>query len=154
MFVGMLFLEIFANPLSAVFGLSGQTRELCISAMRLVSPSFLFAGANIALQGVFQALEGGVESLIISICRQFLFVLPVAWGFSKAAMKSLDNIWLVWMTFLIAEGISLAISYVFMRGIEKRNLRFLESENDKNREKSDRKSHKKLIDKDQKRVVN
>jgi putative MATE family efflux protein len=154
MFVGMLFLEIFANPLSAVFGLSGQTRELCISAMRIVSLSFLFAGANIALQGVFQALEGGVESLIISICRQFLFVLPVAWGFSKAAMKSLDNIWLVWMTFLIAEGISLAISYVFMRGIEKRNLRFLESENDKNREKSDRKSHKKLIDKDQKRVVN
>ena len=31
---------------------------------------------------IFQALDGGMESLIISVLRQFLFVLPIAWGFS------------------------------------------------------------------------
>ena len=54
--------------------------------MRIVSLSFVFAGANVAFQGIFQALDSGLESLIISVFRQFLFVLPVAYGFSKLAI--------------------------------------------------------------------
>ena len=78
MIIGLIVIEIFAAPLSSVFGLSGTTKRLCMTAMRIISLSFLFAGANIAFQGIFQALGGGIESLIISVCRQFLFVIPVA----------------------------------------------------------------------------
>ncbi len=86
--------------------------------MRVISLSFIFAGANVAFQGIFQALESGVQSLVISVCRQFLFVLPVAWGFSRVVISSgTDYMWLVWLTFLIAEGISAAIALIFMRGI-------------------------------------
>ena len=55
MALGTLVLEVFAQPFSGVFGLSGTTEALCISAMRVISISFVFAGINIALQGIFQA---------------------------------------------------------------------------------------------------
>lgn len=70
MIIGTLGLEIFANPLCSVFGLSGITESLCVSATRIISISFIFAGINVALQGIFQALNSGVSSLIISVCRQ------------------------------------------------------------------------------------
>ena len=87
--------------------------------------SFLFAGANIAFQGIFQALNAGLQSLVISVCRQILFVLPVAWVFSLLARQSLDDMWLVWLTFLIAEGITVLIGTGFMVQIHKKVIKTL-----------------------------
>ena len=126
MAAGLLVMEIFAGPFSTVFGLSGETQELCVGAMRVISLSFLFAGINIASQGIFQALDSGLESLVISVCRQFLFVLPVAWGFSQMAIQSMDNIWMVWCTFLIAEGVSTVIACIFMKQVYKKKISVLE----------------------------
>lgn len=122
MAAGLILLEVCAVPFSAIFGLSGETQKLCISAMRIVSLSFIFAGANVAYQGIFQALDSGVESLIISVCRQFLFVLPVAWGLAKIAGQDLSKVWIVWFTFLIAETLSVIIAAVFMRKIRKQKI--------------------------------
>ncbi len=126
MLVGLLILEVFAVPFSALFGLSGETQAICISAMRIISLSFIFAGINIAYQGIFQALNGGMESLVISILRQFLFVLPVAWGFSLLAQKSGDMLWTVWTTFIIAEGVSCIIATMFMKNINHKVIAELE----------------------------
>lgn len=120
MVLGTLVVEIFAAPFSRVFGLSGETQELCISAMRVISISFIFAGANIAFQGIFQALDGGLESLIVSVCRQLIFVLPIAWGFAQIVKKSPDSSWLVWSTFIIAEVVSAAIACLLMKRINKK----------------------------------
>lgn len=94
--------------------------------MRIISLSFLFAGINIAYQGIFQALDGGMESLIISVLRQFLFVLPVAWGFSLLARQSIDMIWTVFTTFIIAEGLSCLIATIFMKRIDRNIISELE----------------------------
>ena len=67
---------LLAQPLAGLFSLSATTHTMCVDCMRIVSLGFLFAGLCIAFQGVFQALECGVESLVISLCRQVLFVLP------------------------------------------------------------------------------
>lgn len=128
MIAGLIILEIFAKPFSALFGLSGQTQELCISAMRVISISFICAGANIAFQGIFQALNSGVESLVVSVCRQILFVLPVAWMFSIAAKTSIHNIWMVWSTFPIAETLSAVIAVLFMVRIYRNKINCLEVE--------------------------
>lgn len=123
---GLIVIEIFAVPFSHIFGLSGQTQTLCISAMRIISLSFLFAGANVAFQGVFQALDGGLESLVISVFRQILFVLPVAAGFVSYVGHDMDKVWLVWLTFIIAEGISVATACAFMARINKKIVNCLE----------------------------
>lgn len=120
MLLGTIVVEIFAVPFSRVFGLSGETQTLCISAMRIISISFIFAGTNIAFQGIFQALEGGIESLVVSLCRQFIFVLPVAWFFAQLIQKSPDSLWLVWSTFPIAEIISAVIAFLLMLRIYKK----------------------------------
>ena len=120
MLIGMLGIELLATPLSAVFGLSGETQSICISAMRIISLSFLFAGINVAFQGIFQALEGGMESLVISILRQFVLVLPVAWGFAQLAKQNPEFLWTVWLTFLIAEGLSALVACGFMKRLNRR----------------------------------
>ena len=76
MLLGCAGVELFAQPLAGLFSLSATTHAMCVDCMRIVSLGFLFAGLCIAFQGVFQALECGVESLVISLCRQVLFVLP------------------------------------------------------------------------------
>lgn len=117
MLIGFIGLEILAEPFAGIFGLSGETKALCISAMRIVSLSYVFAGANIAFQGIFQALDSGLESLVISVCRQFLFVIPVAYVFSKLVISGVSGTWLVWFTFLIGEGLSVLVSLYFMKKV-------------------------------------
>lgn len=126
MLIGIAVIEGFAYPLAKIFGLSGTTQSLCISAMRIISLSFIFAGLNIAFQGLFQALNAGMESLIISICRQLVFVLPVAFGFSLLAVKSMDYAWTIWLTFPIAEFVSAVIACIFMKRIYKTKINVLE----------------------------
>ena len=125
MFAGLLVIEIFATPFSKVFGLSGNTQFLCISAMRIISISFVFAGTNIALQGVFQALDSGIESLIISVCRQLLFIIPMAYVFSKIAIASPDKSYIVWLSFPITEFLSSVIAVVLMKNIYKKKIKIL-----------------------------
>ncbi len=125
MAVGFIGLEIFANPLSAVFGLSGETQNLCIGAIRIISVSFVFAGANVAFQGIFQALDGGIESLIISVLRQFLFVIPVAFGFVSLVQSGAADTSLVWATFIISEGVSAAIACLLMKRMYKNKVKNL-----------------------------
>lgn len=115
MLIGTLLLELFAEPFAEVFGLSGETKSLCLSAMRIISVSFVFAGANIAFQGIFQALESGAESLVVSVFRQLILVLPVAWIFVEIIKNSNTSTDLVWYTFLIAEAVSAVIACLFMK---------------------------------------
>ncbi|MCI5584725.1 MAG: MATE family efflux transporter [Lachnospiraceae bacterium] len=123
MIIGTVIIEIFAVPASALFGLSGETQRICIGAMRIISLSLILAGINIAYQGIFQALNGGPESLLISLARQLVFVLPVARGFSLLARRSSELIWTIWLTFIIAEGLSCIMAALFMKKIyRKRQL--------------------------------
>lgn len=122
MFVGFACIELLAQPLSGFFGLSGETQELCVSAMRIISLSYVFAGANVAFQGIFQALDSGLESLVISVCRQFLFVIPVAWMFSNAVRTGKAGTWLVWTTFPIAEILSAIAAVFFMMRVKKEKI--------------------------------
>lgn len=121
MLIGTAVLELFASPLAAIFGLSGETEKLCIYAIRIISLSLIFAGANVAFQGIFQALRSGMESLVISLCRQLLFVLPVAWLLARLGLH-INTPSLVWWTFLFAEAVSAAISCIFMRRIRKTKI--------------------------------
>lgn len=121
MLIGTVALELFASPLAAIFGLSGETEQLCIYAIRMISLSLIFAGANVAFQGIFQALRSGMESLVISLCRQLLFVLPVAWLLARLGLH-INTPSLVWWTFLFAEAVSAAISCIFMRRIRKTKI--------------------------------
>lgn len=120
MIFGTVLLEIFPSEFARLFGLSGQTREMYISAMRVISISFVFAGANVAFQGIFQALDRGIESLVISMGRQLVLIIPIAWAFSLIARNDNDKIWLVWSAFIIVEVICCLLSVIFMKRINRK----------------------------------
>ena len=122
MLIGTLLVEIFAQPFATVFSLSGETETVFISAMHIITISFIFAGINIALQGVFQALNKGLASLIVSLGRQLVFVLPVAFLFSKLVLNGNAGSFVIWTTFPIAEIITLIISCFLMKRIHKKLL--------------------------------
>jgi Na+-driven multidrug efflux pump len=117
MCVGLVAIEVFAAPFSGFFGLSGETKTLCIAAMRIISVSFIFAGVNIAFQGIFQALDGGIESLIVSLCRQLVFIFPFAWLFAYIAKRNMSYSWMMWVTFPIAELLSAVIAVLLFKRI-------------------------------------
>lgn len=110
MLVGIIGLEIFAEPLVAVFGLSDETAYLCILAIRIITAGFLFAGANIALQGIFQALGCGISSLVVSVLRLCIIVLPLAW-----ILSGLENArQIVWFAFPAAEAAAMTAAIALM----------------------------------------
>lgn len=122
MSIGLVVLEMFANIFTSVFGLSGETESLCISAIRIISLSFLFAGTNIAMQGCFQALGDGMASLIISVLRQFLLVVPVAWLFALLVKYVGASQSVLWITFLIGEGLSAIVSVILIKRVIKNKV--------------------------------
>lgn len=122
MSIGLVVLEMFANIFTSVFGLSGETESLCISAIRIISLSFLFAGTNIAMQGCFQALGDGMASLIISVLRQFLLVVPVAWLFTLLVKYVGASQSVLWITFLIGEGLSAIVSVILIKWVIKNKV--------------------------------
>lgn len=125
MVAGLIILEIFAVPFSEIFGLSGETQALCVSAIHIISISLIFAGINIAFQGVLQALGSGIGSLIISIGRQLVFVFPFAIAFAQIAKSNPDMNSLLWVTFPVAELLTaIAAVLIFRKVSAKKNLKF------------------------------
>lgn len=120
MLIGLVLIELLAQPLTRFFSLSDVTYDICVDCIRIVSLGFLFAGICIAFQGVFQALECGLESLLISLGRQVVFILPVAWAMTKF-ITGAENVSLVWWTFLIGEGLTLLCAlFMYARVIRKK----------------------------------
>lgn len=123
MLAGCIVLEIFAAPFSELFGLSGETQSLCISAMHVISISLVFAGINIAFQGIFQAVGSGIGSLTISVFRQLLFVFPLALLFAQIVKSNAQANWLMWCIFPIAEILTAVSAVIIWRKISvKKNL--------------------------------
>ena len=87
--------------------------------MRIISISFIFAGMNVAYQGIYQALDGGIESLVISLLRQLIIILPLAGIFSVFVRNGQAGVSLVWWAFPITELVSCVVGYVFLQRIRK-----------------------------------
>ena len=121
MIIGIAITEIFPGAFATLFN-AGQSREYFISAMRVISVSFLFAGINVAYQGIYQALDGGLESLVISLLRQLIIILPLAGIFSLLVRNGQMGVSLVWWAFPVTEIISCFVGYVFLKKIRKIRL--------------------------------
>ncbi|MCI8648950.1 MAG: MATE family efflux transporter [Anaerotruncus sp.] len=112
MAVGSLVFHLFPQQLLLFFKASAETLEIGTPALRIISLSFVGAGIAIVLSSVFQALGNGVLSLLISVARQLLVILPVAW-----LLAQLGGLNVVWWAFPIAELVSLGLSLLMYRKI-------------------------------------
>ena len=127
MLAGTFMAELSAGAFAHLFSMDGETAELFISAMHLISLSFLFAGINIALQGIYQALDGGIESLVISLLRQLVIIFPFILLFAHIAKQNSGRTWLVWTAFLIAEFSTAIVGMFLLKRIYKNKVANLDN---------------------------
>lgn len=114
MLAGLITIQLIPGSLLGMFNASPQMLEIGIPALRIISLSFVFAGYCIITSSVFQALGNGIYSMIVSIVRQIVILLPVAYLFSKTGVLSA-----VWLAFPIAELASLTLCTMFLLRINK-----------------------------------
>jgi putative MATE family efflux protein len=123
MLVGTLLFMLAPELLLGMFDSSedGELIALGKSALRTISLCFLPAAAGITLSTVFQAVGKGMYSLIMSLSRQLVVLMPAAWLLSKVSLDA------VWWAFPIAEAASLAVCLVLFGRCNRKLLRTLEN---------------------------
>jgi putative MATE family efflux protein len=103
--------------LLSFFKASDDMLAIGVPALRTICLSFPLAGVCIAMGSIFQAFSKSFYSLIVSVGRQLVVLIPVAWLFSKTG-----NVNMVWWAFPIAELMSLALSTYFFRKLYKEKV--------------------------------
>lgn len=121
MAAGTLIFHIFPAQLLVMFEASETMMQIGVSALRIISVSFVIAGYCIVCGSVFQALGNGMYSLMVSIARQLFVLLPVAFLLSR-----MGNVNYVWWAFPIAEIASLIMSTIFLVRIYKKVIATLQ----------------------------
>lgn len=123
MLLGLLIFQALPGSLLKIFNASSDMLQIGIPALRIISLSFLLAGFGIVASSVFQALGHGVLSLMVSVLRQLVVLLPAAFILSKTAGLSA-----IWWAFPISEVFSGTVSILFLRYVYKTEIRPLGKE--------------------------
>jgi len=112
MLAGMVIFMLFPDQLMSIFEsdadpvLTAAMTRIGVVAMRIISGGFILAAIGIILSTVFQAVGKGLYSMIMSICRQLLVLLPSAWLLARLTG---GNVYAIWWCFPIAELVTLFI---------------------------------------------
>lgn len=109
MLIGFLCFQLFPVQLLLLFKASDAMLEIGVPAMKTISLSFLFAGFCFIAGAMFQALGNAMYSMIASIARQLVVLVPVAYALSLTKVLNY-----VWWAFPIAEVMSLFMSILFL----------------------------------------
>lgn len=110
MSIGTLLFELIPHVLLGFFNASEAMLEIGVVALRIIGVHLVLAGFCIISGSVCQAIGNPNHSLIVSVCRQLLALLPSAWLLAQTGKLEL-----VWFAFPIAECVSLILSAIFLR---------------------------------------
>ena len=121
MLIGLVIFQVFPKELLSLFNASDKMISIGVPALRTISISFLFAGYCIVVSSMFQALGNGVMSMIVSLVRQLIVLLPVAYLLSKSG-----NLNMVWWAYPIAEIASVCLSVIGFKYVYKKEVLPLE----------------------------
>ena len=124
MIFGFVLFQIFPNTLLSMFNLSEEAvSTVGIPALRTISISFIFAGFSIICSAVFQSFGYSIFSMFISIGRQLVTLLPVAYLLSLTG--DVNN---VWWAYPIAEFVCVILSVIFYIYIYKHKIKTIPDE--------------------------
>ena len=118
MVIGVAAFQLIPQVLLGLFNANADMLAVGDPALRTMSLAFVFAGACIIVGGVFQALGNSVYSMIASIARQLVVLLPVAYLLSLSG-----NLDAVWFAFPIAEVASLAMTVILFLRLYRKKIR-------------------------------
>lgn len=112
MLVGTVLMQIFAQPIFRLFDASPEMINIGVGAIRILSLTYIFVGFTTIAQGIYQGLDNGLYSLIVTLLRIVIILLPVLYIFVR--LFAMDE---VWWAFMIAEGCSAIVGAFFLKRI-------------------------------------
>ncbi|MGL6174542.1 MAG: MATE family efflux transporter [Cellulosilyticaceae bacterium] len=118
---GVVLFNGLPEQLLKMFNATDQMMGIGIPALRIVSIGFVFAGVGIVISTLFQAIGEGMNSLVISIIRQIIILLPLAWILSK--MLGVTG---VWIAFPVAEIMGAIASIILLIRSYKKKIKKIE----------------------------
>ncbi|MGI6212483.1 MAG: MATE family efflux transporter [Anaerovoracaceae bacterium] len=118
MLIGVVLLEGWTKPIVGLFSVTPETEVICVTALRIIVWGFFFAGANIILQGVCQALGNGNFSLIISLVRLIAVPLPAAFALAHLAQAKTA----VWFSIPLGELSACVVAVILTTYLYKRKV--------------------------------
>lgn len=110
MILGFAAFELIPDVLLELFDASETMLSIGTTALRIIGTHFLIAGINVVAMSVYQAIGDPLYSLLSSVTRQLVVLLPAAWLLARTGRLEL-----VWLAFPIAELAALAMSTIFLR---------------------------------------
>ena len=117
MLAGFVLCQILPVQILKIFDASDNMLAIGVPALRIISFSFLIAPFSIVSSGTFQALGKGTFSLIISLIRQLIVILPLSYLLSRImGMKG------VWVAFPIAEIVAGILTIIYLRKLYKNEI--------------------------------
>lgn len=117
MLAGFVLCQILPSQILKIFDASDNMLVIGVPALRIISFSFLIAPFSIVSSGTFQALGKGTFSLIISLIRQLIVILPLSYLLSRVmGMKG------VWVAFPIAEIVAGILTIIYLRKLYKNEI--------------------------------
>lgn len=117
MALGTVLFQLAPKWLLGMFNASEEMLAIGIPALKTISLSFVFAGVSIVLCSIFQALDDGMLSLWVSLGRQLILVLPLAWLLSQWGGLNV-----LWLAFVISEGLCMLFSIGAYRRVKLRQI--------------------------------
>ena len=124
MVIGLIIFQTIPDVLLRLFDASDDMLAIGESALRTISYSFVFAGFGIVCGTAFQALGCATYSMMVSIARQLVVLLPAAYLLALSG-----DVNQVWWAFPIAELMSLLMTVIFMVRINRKIIRHIGEDN-------------------------
>lgn len=121
MILGTLAFNFFPRELLSLFSATEEMYRIGIPALKMISLCFVPAAISIGLGSSFQATGYGVGTMIVSICRQLMVLIPVAYILSK--FLGING---VWLSFIVAEIIGLVVSIAIYLKVYSSRIRPIE----------------------------
>ncbi len=110
MLAGLITAELIPEQLLLLFNASEQMLTIGVFALRVLSLCYIFAGVSIVASGLFQGLGKSVYSLVLSVIRQLVILIPAAYLLSLTGRLEA-----VWFSFPLAEIASLFVTLIYLK---------------------------------------
>lgn len=100
------------EPILKMFNASDEMLTFGISGLRILATGFILSAFSVVMCGVFESLGHGKYSLVISLLRQFIIIVP-------GSMLVLPILGLtgVWLMFPLSEFIAAVVAFIFYKHI-------------------------------------
>lgn len=118
MLLGCLVFQLFPERLVGIFNPSEEMLSIGVEAFKIISVCFPFAALSIVPGTLFQATGYGIYSMINSLLRQVVFIMPLAYIFSRSM-----GVRGVWLAYPAAEASALIVAWILFARLYKKEIK-------------------------------